>query len=126
MTTRNNNYSSVKLIWTVDPKKAIQFKNSYIPSCDMLFAKICWNGKGKLLLFSVESQRKILDKIGRDNYIKLPKENTNTRGVEISAEALKLLENCEDTRCIDIDFVREKIDYREIYVKWLDAWRDEY
>ncbi|MBQ3037673.1 MAG: ThaI family type II restriction endonuclease, partial [Clostridia bacterium] len=64
--------------------------------------------------------------IGRDRYIKIPKENTNARGVEITAEALTLLEKCEDTRCIEINFVRERIDYREVYTKWLDAWRDEY
>lgn len=126
MTTNTGRWSSIKLIWTVDAHKALEFKNKYIPSCDMLVAKICWNGEGKLLLFSKESQCKIINKIGRDRYIKLPKENTNARGVEITAEALSMLENYEDTRSIDINFKREKIDYREIYTKWLDAWREEY
>lgn len=126
MTTNSDRWSSVKLIWTVDAQKALEFKNTYIPSCDMLMAKIHWNGNGKLLLFSKESQTNILNQIGRDRYIKLPKENTNARGVEISPEALLMLENCQDTRCIDIKFTREKIDYREVYTKWLDAWREEY
>ncbi len=126
VTTKSNRWSSVKLIWTVDHKKAIEFKNKYVPSGDMLIAKIRWGEPGKLLLFSQESQVKVLNDIGRDRYIKLPKENTNARGVEITAEALSLLELCEDTECIDINFVRGKIDYREVYTKWLDAWRDEY
>lgn len=126
VTTSNGKWSSVKLIWTVDAKKALEFKNTYLPSCDMLVAKIRWNGAGKLLLFSKESQRNVLNEIGRDRYIKLPKENTNARGVEITPEALLLLEQCEDTRSIDINFIREKIDYREVYTKWLDAWREEY
>lgn len=126
MTTKSNRYASVKLIWTVDHQKALDFKNTYVPSCDMLLAKICWGKTGKLLLFSKESQVKILNQIGRDKYIKMPKENTNARGVEISAAALTLLEKCEDTRIIDINFTRVKIDYREVYTKWLDAWRDEY
>lgn len=126
ITTTSDRYTSVKLIWTVDPGKALEFKNTYVPSCDMLLAKIRWNGNGKLLLFSKESQQKILKNLGADKYIKTPKENTNARGVEISSEALKILESCEDTRCIDINFVRGKIDYREVYTKWLDAWRDEY
>lgn len=126
MTTNSERWSSVKLIWTVDAQKALEFKNTYIPSCDMLMAKIHWNGNGKLLLFSKESQIRVLNQIGRDRYIKLPKENTNARGVEISQEALSLLENCQDTRCIDINFTREKIDYREVYTKWLDAWREDY
>ena len=79
-----------------------------------------------ILLFSKESQIGVLNQIGRDRYIKLPKVNTNARGVEISREALLLLEKCQDTRCIDIKFTREKIDYREVYTKWLDAWREDY
>jgi hypothetical protein len=125
-TTTSDRWNSIKLIWTVDAQKAMEFKNNYLPSCDMLVAKIHWGGKGKLLLFSKESQIKILNTIGRDSYIKLPKENTNSRGVEITPDALSLLENCQDTRCIDINFTREKIDYREVYTKWLDAWREEY
>lgn len=126
MTTNSERWSSIKLIWTVDAKKALEFKNTYMPSCDMLVAKIRWNGEGKLLLFSKESQQQVLNDIGRDRYIKLPKENTNARGVEITAEALSILETNKDTRCVNINFTREKIDYREIYTKWLDAWREEY
>lgn len=125
-TVKKGKWNSIKLIWTVDPKKALEFKNTYNPSCDMLVAKICWGCEGKLLLFSKESQCRILNEIGRNKYIKLPKENTNSRGVEITAEALSLLEKCEDTRCININFIKEKIDYREIYTKWLDAWREDY
>lgn len=125
-TTENGNFSSVKLIWTVDSQKAQEFKDTYIPSCDMLLAKIYWNNVGKLMLFSKESQQKILSSIGRDRYIKLPKKNTNSRGVEISKEALTLLSDCHDTQVIDIKFTRGKIDYREVYTKWLDAWLDEY
>lgn len=125
-TVPNNKWTSIKLIWTVDAQKSLEFKNSYNPSCDMMVAKIQWGGQGKLLLFTKESQSDVLNEIGRDKYIKLPKANTNSRGVEITAEALALLEKCPDTRCIDVDFVRQQMDYREVYTKWLDAWRDEY
>lgn len=125
-TTNSLSWKSIKLVWTVDSHKAVEFKNTYIPSCDMLVAKIRWNGNGKLLLFTKEDQIKVLNEIGRDRYISLPKENTNARGVEITPEALSILEKCENTREIEINFIREKIDYREVYAKWLDAWRDEY
>lgn len=126
ITTNNGKWSPIKLIWTVDAQKALAFKNNYVPSCDMLVAKICWNSCGKLLLFSKEAQHQVLSDIGRDRYIKLPKENTNPRGVEITTEALALLENYNDTRSIEINFIKEKLDYREVYTKWLDAWREEY
>ncbi len=126
LTTKTDKWTPIKLIWTVDYQKSLEFKNNYIPHCDMLVAKIVWDGVGKLFLFSKESQIRVLNTIGRDNYIKLPKQNTNSRGVVITAEALSLLENCDDTRCIEINFVKGKIDYREVYTKWLDAWRDDY
>ena len=125
-TTTNGRWTPIKLIWTVDAQKSLEFKNNYIPHCDMLVAKIYWGNRGKLLLFSKESQCEILNNIGRDKYIKLPKANTNSRGVEVTREALELLEKCDDTRCIDINFIRKPIDYREIYTKWLDAWHEEY
>ncbi len=124
--SKSGRWGSVKLIWTVDHQKAVVFRDSYTPCCDMLIAKIRWDDMGKLLLFSKASQIEVLKDIGRDRYMKLPKENTNSRGVEITTEALSMLESREDTRCIDIPFVRGKIDYREVYTKWLDAWRDEY
>ncbi|MCL2599149.1 MAG: ThaI family type II restriction endonuclease [Firmicutes bacterium] len=116
----------VKLIWTVDAKKALEFKTSYTPKCDLLLAQIVWDGVGKLCLFSRRSQIEILNTIGRGRYIKLPKEGTNPRGAEITTEALNLLMQCEDTRIIEVSFARDEIDYREIYTKWLDLWRDEF
>ena len=59
MTTNSERWSYLKLIWTVDAKKALEFKNTYMPSCDMLVAKIRWNGEGELLLFSKESQQQV-------------------------------------------------------------------
>ena len=125
-TTSTGRWSNIKLVWTVDSNKSSIFKATYVPSCDMMVAKIRWGGTGQLLLFSKESQQKVLETIGRDRYIVLPKANTNARGVEISKEALGLLEACSDTRHIEINFVRGKVDYREVYTKWLDAWHDEY
>jgi len=116
----------IKLIWTVDAQKALAFKNTYTPKCDLMLAQIVWGGSGHLFLFSSKSQNDVLQEIGRDRYIKLPKEGTNPRGAEITAEALNLLTQCDDTRVIEINFIRGEIDYREVYTKWLDAWREEY
>lgn len=126
MTTQSKSWTPIKLIWTVDHQKALEFKESYQPTCAMMVAKICWNSQGKLLLFSKKSQLEVLNLIGKDGYIKLPKQNTNSRGVEITTQALTLLEQSSDTKCIDINFIRKEIDYREIYTKWLDAWIEDY
>lgn len=73
----------VKIIWTVDPQKGKEFLESYIPKCDSILIVIRWGGKGGLYYIPVETQRKILDEIGRESYIKLPKPGTNPRGIEI-------------------------------------------
>jgi len=116
----------IKLIWTVDKYKALEFKNSYLPKSDMLLTQIVWSNVGKMYLFSKESQNQTLINLGRERYIKLPKEGTNPRGVEITAEALNFLINCSDTRIIEIPFIRNEIDYREIYTKWLDVWIEDF
>jgi hypothetical protein len=35
--------SGIKLLWTVDTQKAIEFSKTYIPNCDMLFVQINWD-----------------------------------------------------------------------------------
>lgn len=126
LTVKKNKWKAMKLAWTVDAERAISFKETYQPWCDMMVAKICWNETGKLLLFKKESQKRVFRELGKEKYIKLPKPGTNSRGVEISKEALSLLEEDVETRSIDINFVRRAIDYREVYTKWLDAWVEEY
>ena len=47
-TVTNNNVVGVKLIWTVDAQKALEFINNYSPECDILFAHINWNNQGAI------------------------------------------------------------------------------
>ena len=88
----------VKLIWTVDSKKALEFSERYFPSCDIILAHIDWNDKGHLYYFTKNSQIEVLENIGRLKYIKLPKEGTNSRGVEISKMAIEKLSKHKDTK----------------------------
>ena len=66
MTTQSKSWTPIKLIWTVDHQKALEFKESYQPTCAMMVAKICWNSQGKLLLFSKKSKLEVLNLIGKD------------------------------------------------------------
>ncbi len=38
-------YSGVKVIWTVDAQKALEFYNNYQPKCEMLLALLKWDLK---------------------------------------------------------------------------------
>ena len=114
--------SGIKLIWTVDAKKALEFRANYQPSCDMLLAQICWGDNGWFYYFPLEVQNSIFEKIGRENYIKLPKEGTNPRGVEITQSALELLTENKNSWGLKVFWERQEVK-AEIYKKWLDLWK---
>jgi len=64
--------SGIELIWTVDAQKAIGFGDKYFPSCEILFVQINWNDLGGFYSIPLETQIRVFNKIGRQNYIKLP------------------------------------------------------
>lgn len=102
-TITGNSFSGVKMIWTVDAEKARQFSEEYQPSCDMLFVQIDWGKEGWFYYIPIQVQKRLFDKIGRKNYIKLPKAGTNPRGVEITKEALMGLVEDSETKVIKIN-----------------------
>ena len=120
-TFTGKSWCSVKLIWTVDPSMALEFQRTYNPSCGMILVQINWNGRGNLYYFTLESQINILNAMGRDHYIKLPKQGTNPRGVEISAEALELLSQQRDTLNMNIPWIRKEIKVNT-FERWVDLW----
>lgn len=117
------NLTGVKLIWTVDSIKANDFLEKYTPYCDMLLIQVNWNNVGGFFYFSLNSQKKVFNKIGRERYIKLPKKGTNPRGVEISKEALTNLIQDDKSKRIDIFWEKKKIEYNP-YKKWIDLWME--
>ncbi len=123
-TATGQKLSSIKLIWTVDPQKALEFSKRYKPSCDIILAQINWGGIGHLYLLPEEVQEEVLNKIGREIYIKLPKQNTNPRGVELSSKALEELTTHPKTKKIEIEWTRQEIEYN-CYDKWVDHWNEE-
>ena len=118
------NYGGVKLIWTVDRDKSIEFKNNYKPVCDILLVRVNWNSEGGLFLIPQKVQEQVIDFLGIDEYIKLPKQNTNPRGVEISSSALKMLLNNNETKSIPIFWKKEVIQYNT-YSKWIELWQQD-
>ena len=126
VTTKNNRWTNgTKLVWSVDSATANNFKQNYTPSCGMLLAQIQWEDEGALYFFPKEAQKEVMDGLGKDEYMILPKPGTNSRGVELSPLALQTLTKHIATKEIRIFFRREEIDYREVYTKWLDAWHDQ-
>lgn len=122
-TITGKSFGGVKLIWTVDAQKAEEFRENYYPHCDILLVQINWSDRGGFYYIPLEVQKSLFDKIGRQNYIKLPKPGTNPRGVEITKKALSSLVEDSETRSIVIDWQRTSIDFNP-YKRWVDFWRE--
>ena len=118
-TITGKGFGGVKLIWTVDAQKAKEFRENYYPHCDILLIQINWNSLGGLYYIPLEAQKRLFDKVGRRNYIRLPKPGTNPRGVEITKEALSSLIEDSQTRSITITWLRTRIDFNP-YKRWVD------
>lgn len=123
-TITGKGFGGVKLIWTVDAQKAKEFRETYYPRCDILLVQINWNGVGGFYCIPLEVQKRLFDKIGRQNYIKLPKPGTNPRGAEITKEALWSLVEDSESRSILINWHRTRVNFNT-YKRWLDLWRED-
>lgn len=121
--TISGNLGGVKLIWTVDAKKALEFSENYYPSVDMLLIQIRWGGTGHFHYFPVASQIKVFNDMQRENYIKLPKQGTNPRGVEITRKALEVLSKEKGISKIDINWRRGAPNH-SVYERWVELWRN--
>jgi hypothetical protein len=122
-TITGRNIKGIKLIWTVDSESAQKFKNSYNPDYDLILINIVWNESGYFYYIPSEVQREVFDEIGRENYIKLPKNGTNPRGVEMSKDAIDKIINHQSIKKILINWNRTKIDYHP-YERWIEYWKD--
>lgn len=120
-TLTSKKLSRFKLAWTVDPLVALKFKTDYLPKCDILLAQINWNNIGHIYYFPLSVQIETLDKIGRENYIKLPNAGTNTRGIEISDEALTNLSSHKDTLKMEILWTKTDM-IVDTFIRWFELW----
>ncbi len=111
----------VKLIWTVDAEKAKYFMDNWHPRYDLLFVHVNWFAEGGLYFIPYEVQNAVFNRIGRHEYIELPKQGTNPGGVEISNKALREVINSEGTRSVKINWIKESIDYNP-FKRWVDLW----
>jgi hypothetical protein len=101
--------TGIKMIWTVDPISANEFMRNYKPECDMLLIQINWNAFGNFYYIPLGSQKRSFSALGRETYIKLPKQGTNPRGVELSKDAVLSLIKDESTKKIEIHWKKSPI-----------------
>ncbi len=115
----------VKAVWTVDASSASNFIEKYSPKCHIIFIQINWGyTKGGFSLIPLEVQRRVLNKLGKDRYLKLPKVGTNPRGVEFTREAIEAMLSDKETLKIDIDWKKEVLEY-DTYKRWVEYWQED-
>lgn len=122
-TVTNKKIVGIKLIWTVDAQKSLEFIDYYKAECDMIFVHINWLNQGGIYFIPKQAQSEILKTLGKDNYFKLPKQGTNPRGVEITSDALVILTQHPQAQKIDITWKRnDTLEYTP-YQRWIDLWQ---
>jgi len=104
-TIRGNN--QVKMIWGSDRIKMIERIENYVPNSNLILVKINWEMKEKyqpsgLFWIPIETQLKVFQRVGKNGYFKPPREGTNSRGVPLINQVLKILINDPSTKNIDI------------------------
>lgn len=112
---------SVKAVWTVDWLRVKEFCRTYRPRSDMLLVQVVWNREGGLFLVPITVQEEVFQRLGTDNYLKVPKQGTNPRGVEISRDALRAMITSKGTRKIPIAWQRPRQRF-EPERRWLEYW----
>lgn len=115
---------AIKLIWTVDRHQALLFGKECFPKCGILLAHINWGGVGGLHLISKDLQVNLMNRIGREEYLTLPKPGTNPRGVEMSTMAVRSL--TQDPQCLTIPVKWNKREKQfDPYKRWLELWEQD-
>ncbi|MFH1421448.1 MAG: ThaI family type II restriction endonuclease, partial [Planctomycetota bacterium] len=121
-TITDKKLGGVKAIWTVDRKKAKEFRDNYKPQYDILLAQIRWGEVGYLYYLPKKAQLEVLKSIGKNIYFMLPKQGTNPRGVEFSEKALNAISSHPSSLKIKIDWIKKEISY-DPFKRWLDLWK---
>lgn len=130
VTAKSKVVPAVKVVWTVDWQKVQEFVEGYHPKSDMLLVIVRWESEGGFYLIPQNAQKEVFDRMGRENYLRIPKRGTNPRGVEISREAIAQLICHHQTRGLTIEWrrhaVTSEVERRLTpYKRWLHYWQLE-
>jgi hypothetical protein len=92
--------------------------------------KLLWDTADKIqrpvvcgvYFISKEIQNEVFNQIGKKNYLKIPNDGTNNRGIEIDPVACEMLINHKSTLKIPIKWIPPHIDYNPVD-RWVGEWK---
>ena len=122
-TKSTKGYNGVKLYWASDWGKMDAFVHSFAPSSDLLYVQILWGDTGGFYLIPRDVQQEVLNQLD-EGFFKIPKRNTNPRGVEFSKAAMQHLLEHRQTLSLPIYWKRDQslLVERALYGRWIDLW----
>jgi len=130
VTAQSQRAPSVKIIWTVDWEKVKKFVETYEPKCDMLLVIVRWGGIGGFYGIPRQVQKEVFEQLGKERYLRMPKQGTNPRGVDISSVAVEALLKHPSTKALTIawsypDNLTAEALRLASYKRWLQYWQEE-
>ena len=121
-TVTGNNMGGIRVKWTSDQEKAREFIDSFSPEYDLLIVRILWENEGRISYIPVEAQQKAFGKLGV-KYLDY-RQGTNTRGINLSREALTTLESDPDSVVRQLEWFKS-VQPQSRYDRWVSYWQDE-
>ena len=121
-TITGKNLGGIRIKWTSDQEKAREFIDSFSPECDLLIVRIVWEAEGRISYIPVEAQQKAFGNLGI-KYLDY-RQGTNTRGINLSREALTILEDDKDSVVLPVEWFKS-IQPQSRYDRWVSYWQDE-
>ena len=113
----------IRLKWTSNEVKAREFMDNYQPAGNLLVIRIAWGQTGTVRLLPLGLQQSIFHKIGTQRYLDY-RGTTNTRGVNLSAEAEWSLNESLESTSLSIEWNRSSAAINPID-KWTTYWREK-
>lgn len=113
--------ANIKIFWMVTGLLSEHFMTTYRPSSDLIIVHVNWRAIGYFHFIPFKTQTDIFNKIGVENYLKLPNNLSNERGVILSKTAYELLTQDKSTFTIPILWNKQLI-----YINPIERWIKEF
>ena len=112
----------IRVKWTVDQEKVREFMESFAPECDLLITRIRWGKNGRISYIPLEVQQQVFAQLG-SNYLAY-RPGTNTRGVNLSKNALAALEKSSSSLIVPLKWYKS-IEQQSLYDRWVSYWQTD-
>lgn len=109
----------IRIKWTSNAVRARAFMSTYIPQSNLLVIRIAWGERGSIRYIPLTVQQRVFQRMGA-RYLDY-RATTNTRGVNLSAQAETALNDAPETHSLTVLWRRSN-EVTDPVKKWVDYW----